>query len=529
MSIAPDDQDRRRHGRGATSPHKNLPSTRKTAAHVVLAPRLLLLTFSLVCVATLHVVPQFFRFRSAQRPFQNLQRAARRIQLEIVALTTYDCNTRRDCPPAVLAREEERRRRVLAARDAVPMIFRFTALDAPQARRWFARQMEVEKWDRLRTRRDLLTVIDYAFRSRLVQGGLGAAREAKVPLMYPEKPVGGTLELALLPPPPSPDPGRERPLKTVSRWTKKMPGGGTEGSRSSCNSDIEDPWAWYENCPNPWPGNMVVDAVFESLAPADARVPIPLVPASTSTPPASTSPAAVATGTTDSTASAAPCAVFSIGIAYHFEFDDHFLQRSPCAVYSFDPSMQRYHNEHENPPKEINYQRGPRHAFSPTALGKADGRHDASKHSTLYGNIKEYDVKTLATFMKERKIETLDVLRIDVEGAEWEMMDQLLDMLPRIRSFSAEFHFPMGVRNIEKMFALLCKSRTISSTSAGRASSGGGASGGGEGGEDAGDGNVPGCFNVATWRYAWCPVEPCLEITAGRVEDVHSSGKGAHG
>eukprot|EP00392_Amoebophrya_sp_AT5.2_P012720 g12827.t1 len=395
------------------------------------APRLLLLTFSLVwvCVAAFHVVLQFYRFRSEQRPFQNLQRAARRTQLEIVALTTYDCNTRQNCPPAVLAREEGKKRIQAGgagARVDVPaMIFRFTALDAPQARRWFARQMEVEKWDRLRTRQDLLAVIDYAFRSRLMQGGLGAAREAKVPMMNQGKPVGGTLELALQPPPPSPEPVRERPLKTVSR---KMPGTGATLSMSrsratpsasapgACTPDVEDPWAWYENCPNPRPGNMDVGAVFESLAPADARVPIPGL-----------------------------LAPDRIGIAYHFEFDDLFLQRSTCAVYSFDPSMQRYFSTNER--KEIDYRRGPRHAFSLTALGKADGRHDGSKHSTLYDqSIKEYDVKTLATLMKERKIETLDVfygepiatynLQLIVgekknQGAEWEMIDR---SPPRLRN-----------------------------------------------------------------------------------------------
>eukprot|EP00392_Amoebophrya_sp_AT5.2_P012721 g12828.t1 len=121
------------------------------------------------------------------------------------------------------------------------------------------------------------------------------------------------------------------------------------------------------------------------------------------------------------------------------------------------------------------------------------------------------------------------MFRMDVEGAEWEMIDQLLEMLPRIRTLSAEFHFPMGVRNIEKMFALLCLGKRGPGIS-------GGGGGGGEGGDAAGagdpEGNVPGCFNVATWRYAWCPDEshPCLEITAGRVEDAHSSPKaGTHG
>ena len=77
-------------------------------------------------------------------------------------------------------------------------------------------------------------------------------------------------------------------------------------------------------------------------------------------------------------------------------------------VWSFDPSMR--------PGK---YKRHKNHEFFPIGLGNQNGQHVG--RSTLYTNAKNYNVKTLDTIMKELRLNYVDVIRMDIEGAEWEV------------------------------------------------------------------------------------------------------------
>lgn len=109
-----------------------------------------------------------------------------------------------------------------------------------------------------------------------------------------------------------------------------------------------------------------------------------------------------------------PCNVLSIGIANIWHFDD-FMLKQGCRVWSYDPSM-----------KPGNYKRGPLHEFFNIGIGKKDGFN--KDKSTLYTNrhssrIKQFETKTLKTMMKDMNVNHLDVIRIDTEGAEWDILN----------------------------------------------------------------------------------------------------------
>ena len=109
-----------------------------------------------------------------------------------------------------------------------------------------------------------------------------------------------------------------------------------------------------------------------------------------------------------------PCNVLSIGIANIWHFDD-FMLKQGCRVWSYDPSM-----------KPGNYKRGPLHEFFNIGIGKKDGFN--KDKSTLYTNshssrIKQFETKTLETMMKDMNVNHLDVIRIDTEGAEWDILN----------------------------------------------------------------------------------------------------------
>ena len=109
-----------------------------------------------------------------------------------------------------------------------------------------------------------------------------------------------------------------------------------------------------------------------------------------------------------------PCNVISVGIAYNFIFDKFMLSKG-CRVWSYDPSM-----------KEGSYNQGPKHKFFHVGIGGKDGW--SNDKSTLYKTdkskqMKSFQIKTLSTMMKDMKVDFVDVLRIDTEGAEWEIID----------------------------------------------------------------------------------------------------------
>jgi hypothetical protein len=122
------------------------------------------------------------------------------------------------------------------------------------------------------------------------------------------------------------------------------------------------------------------------------------------------------------------CTVYSFGIARQWDFDD-FFHKYGCTVYSYDPS---------NGLKK--HKRGERHFFDSIGIGVEDGLHKGA--STLYGGDTNYEVRTLDTLMKQNGNTHIDILRIDTEGAEWEILGSLIQysIFQRVRYFSLEIH-----------------------------------------------------------------------------------------
>ena len=105
-----------------------------------------------------------------------------------------------------------------------------------------------------------------------------------------------------------------------------------------------------------------------------------------------------------------PCVVYSFGIAYNWIFDDFMIQQG-CHVFSFDPSMTLgKHKRHKN------------HLFEPIGIGPESGTHTGK--STLYGGKTNYEVLSLQDMMKRYDHDHIDMIRMDVESAEWNVLQQ---------------------------------------------------------------------------------------------------------
>jgi hypothetical protein len=70
----------------------------------------------------------------------------------------------------------------------------------------------------------------------------------------------------------------------------------------------------------------------------------------------------------------------------------------------------------------MTWNRGMGHTFYNTGVGASDGVHEGK--STLYGKFTGYHVLTLETIMCELGLSSVDLVRIDVEGAEWDVLSK---------------------------------------------------------------------------------------------------------
>ncbi len=71
-----------------------------------------------------------------------------------------------------------------------------------------------------------------------------------------------------------------------------------------------------------------------------------------------------------------------------------------------------------------------------------------SRSSTLFhaegAQTEKVRVTTLALFMGEQGIQRIDLLKLDCEGAEWDILPSSIEILPKIGQICMEFHLGRG-------------------------------------------------------------------------------------
>ncbi|MBC8074400.1 MAG: FkbM family methyltransferase [Deltaproteobacteria bacterium] len=139
--------------------------------------------------------------------------------------------------------------------------------------------------------------------------------------------------------------------------------------------------------------------------------------------------------------------IYSFGLGEDISFDLELIDRTGATVYGFDPT-----------PRSIAWVKAQalpdRFVLAEYGLAAHDGvvRFHAPadpthiSHSLLDERSAgasatiEVEVRRLATIMREHGHERLDVLKIDIEGAEYDVLDQLLDERIPIDQLLIEFH-----------------------------------------------------------------------------------------
>lgn len=139
--------------------------------------------------------------------------------------------------------------------------------------------------------------------------------------------------------------------------------------------------------------------------------------------------------------------VYSIGVGEDVSFDLALIQRFACEVHAYDPT-----------PKSIEWVRAqslpPQFKFKSIGLADYDGvarfvlpRPDyVSFHigDDQQGQHVECPVQRLTTMMRAGGHDRIDVLKMDIEGAEYPVIDDLLKSPVRPTQLLIEFHHTLG-------------------------------------------------------------------------------------
>ena len=140
--------------------------------------------------------------------------------------------------------------------------------------------------------------------------------------------------------------------------------------------------------------------------------------------------------------------VYSFGIGEDASFDLALIKATGCEVHGFDPT-----------PKSLSWVartiREPRFKIHPLALGSSDGNlqlwlpknpeHVSAScrpSETLSDESFMADCKCLASIMSDLGHERVEVLKMDIEGAEYEVIRTLTEseLLDRVGCLLVEFH-----------------------------------------------------------------------------------------
>lgn len=160
--------------------------------------------------------------------------------------------------------------------------------------------------------------------------------------------------------------------------------------------------------------------------------------------------------------------VYSFGIGQDTSFDDTIIQKHNCQVFGYDPT-----------PKSIDWiasrtDLSPNFHFHPFGLDKKTGiahfnlpknKSHVSGSIINHQNVDEHNMvevqmKSFIDIVSENNHSYIDVLKMDIEGSEYAVMDSILESSIEIKQILLEIHerfFDNGIEKTKKLLHSLHK------------------------------------------------------------------------
>lgn len=147
--------------------------------------------------------------------------------------------------------------------------------------------------------------------------------------------------------------------------------------------------------------------------------------------------------------------VYSFGIGTNISFDIGLIEKLGCQVFAFDPTPRsiEWIKKQKVPPqfKYMDYGISDRDGVM-IFFPPANPDHVSFSAERIQGSTEgvELPVSRLQTIMKKLGHDTIDLLKIDIEGSEYGVIQDLLNTDINVTQILVEFHHRFDHRNMEK-------------------------------------------------------------------------------
>jgi FkbM family methyltransferase len=133
--------------------------------------------------------------------------------------------------------------------------------------------------------------------------------------------------------------------------------------------------------------------------------------------------------------------VFDLG-SYRCQFIDEIYEKFHCSVYGFE-AMPKFAKTLQN-----KYSSQPKIRVFPFGLSSSDKKvsltdsEDASSANKVSGNAIAVDLKDIAQVIKDLNVESIDLIKINVEGEEFELLPRLVEtgLQTKCKNIQVQFH-----------------------------------------------------------------------------------------
>ncbi len=157
--------------------------------------------------------------------------------------------------------------------------------------------------------------------------------------------------------------------------------------------------------------------------------------------------------------------VYSFGIGEDISFDSEIINRHGCTVYGFDPTPKsiKWVESSKRPdkfiflPYGISNKTGSATFYLPVNENHVSGSLAETKIVSTSRKV-EVPMKSFGDIIKELKYEKIDVLKMDIEGAEYDVLPDILKNDISIQQILIEFHhrlFSNGNKRTKEIVELL--------------------------------------------------------------------------
>lgn len=160
--------------------------------------------------------------------------------------------------------------------------------------------------------------------------------------------------------------------------------------------------------------------------------------------------------------------VYSFGIGKDISFDLSCIKKHGCKIFAFDPTPKSIQFiEVEQPPKVFQFfdygicasQSGEKTFFLPENPKATSGSLETIEQVNCQNAIK-VQMKQFNDIVKELNHEHIDVLKMDIEGSEYEVLEQIMDSQISIDQILVEFHDRMFDDEHSKSIEIVKKMKT---------------------------------------------------------------------